>query len=195
MSLETLNVLNGLSQVIGELCYDGAYDKEGNLVEIGLKREEGHPIHDSRVIDGFNIKVHGNSLCISYHIEDRNMKGVHDSKFESNIDSTISEVKSFIEKQFRKNTGKSLSLKESGECEVEVNPISRVRVQVLAKKFYSIGALSEVETGEESDPNRVDKSIRDFLALKNDRKAKNDKSQKGSVDPFNPGKMKFGTRK
>ena len=195
MSLETLNVLNGLSQVIGELCYDGAYDKEGNLVEIGLRREEGHPILDSRVMDGFNVKVMADTLCISYHMEDSSMKSVHDNKFESNIDSTISEVKSFIEKQFRKNTGKSLSLKENGEVCIEVNPLSRVRVQVLAKKFYSIGALSEVESNEGSDESRVDKSIRDFLSLKNDKKSKNDKSPSNSVDPFNPNKMKFGSRK
>ena len=195
MSLETLNVLNGLSQVIGELCYDGAYDKEGNLVEIGLRREEGHPILDSRVMDGFNVKVMADTLCISYHMEDSSMKSVHDNKFESNIDSTISEVKSFIEKQFRKNTGKSLSLKESGEVCIEVNPLSRVRVQVLANKFYSIGALSEVESSEGSDEDRVDKSIRDFLSLKHDKKAKNDKSPSAAVEPFNPNKMKFGLRK
>ena len=96
MSLETLNILNGLSQVLGELCYDGAHDKEGNPVEIGLKREEGHKILDQRVIDGFNVKVYGNNVCLSYHIEEQSMKSVHDKNFESDIEQTVSEVKSFI---------------------------------------------------------------------------------------------------
>ena len=73
--------------------------------------------------------------------------------------------------------------------------LNSVRI-IFSSKFESIFLnMSEVESENSSDPDRVDKSIRDFLSLKNDKKAKNDKSPKDSVDPFNPSKMKFGLRK
>ena len=170
---------------------------EGKPVKIGLRREEGHNILDSRVIDGFNVKMYGGDrVCLSYHIEEQSMKSVHNKNFESDIEQTISEVKSFIEKQFRKNTGKSLSLKKQGEVLVEVNPISRIRVQILAKQHYTVGSLSEVEdpdTGRGKDP--LIKATEDFLSLATDKKAKNDDAPTVKSDPFNPNKMSFGIRK
>ena len=46
-----LDIVRGLSQAAAN-----AYDGYENVDEkIGLKREEGHPITDSRVVDGFRV--------------------------------------------------------------------------------------------------------------------------------------------
>ena len=123
------------------------------------------------------------------------MKSVHERGFESNIDGTVSEVKSFIEKQFRKNTGKALSLKEDGDILIDVTPISNRRIQIKAKRHYTVGALSEVEAVNGSDPSLLDKSIKDFLSQKNEKRAKNDKAPQDKSTPFDPARMSTGIRK
>ena len=52
-----LEIVNGISQVMAN-AYDGATDENGEPIKIGLKREEGHPINDSRVMDGFKVKLY-----------------------------------------------------------------------------------------------------------------------------------------
>ena len=46
----TMEIVNGISQVMAN-SYDGALDEKGEPIKVGLKREEGHPINDSRVMD------------------------------------------------------------------------------------------------------------------------------------------------
>ena len=77
-----------------------------------------------------------------------------------------------------------------------MNPISRVRVQILAKQHYSLGSLPEVEdpsTGRGKDP--LIKATEDFLSMSTDKRAKNDKAPADKASPFDPNKMSFGIRK
>ena len=47
-----LEIVRGLSQAAAN-AYDGALDENGELLQVGLNREEGNPILDKRVMDGF----------------------------------------------------------------------------------------------------------------------------------------------
>ena len=85
-----LEIANGISQVLAS-AYDGGQDSEGNPITIGLKREEGHPIHDSRVMDGFSACIKGDSLKIRYHTEVK-LKEVHNSNFESDSRFDLSNI-------------------------------------------------------------------------------------------------------
>jgi len=53
--MNILEIVRAISNIVSELGYDGARMKDGSPVEIGLKREEGCPIVDSRVMDGFKV--------------------------------------------------------------------------------------------------------------------------------------------
>ena len=64
----TYEIVKGISQAMTR-AYDGAHDENGEPVKIGLKREEGNPLIDKRVMDGFGVKFHGNRLMITYHAE------------------------------------------------------------------------------------------------------------------------------
>jgi hypothetical protein len=69
-----LDIVRGISQAAAN-GYDGSqyenHSYDGEATKIGLKREEGNPILDSRVVDGFGVKFHGNQLCISYQSDIR----------------------------------------------------------------------------------------------------------------------------
>ena len=132
-----LNIINGISQVLSN-THDGATDSDGNRVELGLKREEGDPLIDSRVMDGFSVRFYGDRICVTYQCDPK-LKDVHKNSFESDIESMINDVVKFIKKEYKKLTKNTLSLKAEGEIEVLVQYISRVRTTVTAKKIYKIG--------------------------------------------------------
>jgi hypothetical protein len=50
----TLEIINGISQALAR-GYDGALDEDGNPVKIGLHREEGEPLLDSRRLFSKNL--------------------------------------------------------------------------------------------------------------------------------------------
>lgn len=187
-----LNVINGISQVMAN-SHDGAMDAEGEPLSTGAKREEGNPLTDSRVIDGFSVKFHGNLLCVTYQV-DVKLKEVHDSTFESDIEQTVNDLVSFIKKEYRKVTGSALTLKEKGEIEILVQYLSRVRTTVIAKKDYEIGGEG-VDTVSAESEDRLDDTFKKFLELgKNGGRPKNDKSKSDNYKQFDPFNMETGQR-
>ena len=96
----TLEIINCISQVLAN-SYDGALDESGEPIKIGLRREEGNPLIDRRVMDGFGATISGNRLHIKYHTEIP-LKEVHSNDFEGEMESMVEKVKSFIQKEYKK---------------------------------------------------------------------------------------------
>ena len=165
-----LEIIRGLSQA-ASLSYDGL-DSKGERIKAGLKREEGHLINDKRVIDGFNVRFHGNKMIINYHGE-VNMKEVHANgpkRFEEEMESMFSDIANFLKKEYKKATGKTVALKPMGECDSMLQRMSSIRNWVQSKKIYEIGGLGaavDSVTPEDCCPApspSLDESIRRFLA-------------------------------
>jgi hypothetical protein len=152
MSKETLEIIRGLSQAAAN-AYDGAHDErfslDGQTRQVGLQREEGCPIMDKRVVDGFKVKFYGDSMIINYQ-SDVMMKDLKDGKFENEIARTINEVKKFLQKEYKAVTGKSVSLTKKGEPNIIVQTTSRVRTFVQAYQHYKVGGLKMDEVQETS---------------------------------------------
>ena len=163
----TLEIIRGISQALA-YSYDGAHDArytdDGEAHTIGLKREEGDPILDSRVIDGFKVKLAGNKLCIHYQSEVK-LKDVHDKNFESDTESMINKIAKFLKKEYKKTTGNTLTLTAEGEMEAIVQNTSRVRSWVQAYKWYKIGGIGDVEPVAEVAEERLDASFKKWLEL------------------------------
>lgn len=143
MSKETLEIIQGLSQAAAN-AWDGAHMEnhalDGQVRKVGLKREEGIPLLDKRVIDGFKVKFYGDSIIINYQ-SDVMMRDLKDDGFENEIIRTINEVKKFLQKEYKTITGKSITLTAKGEPQVVVQATSRVRTFVQAYQHYKIGGL------------------------------------------------------
>jgi len=165
----TIEILNGISQVMAN-AHDGALDEKGEPLSIGLAREDGEPLVDKRVMDGFSVKMHaGNKLCIYYHTE-LPIKHVHANDFESDIKSKLRKVKSFLQKEFKKVTGNALSLSVDGDPHVDVEYISRIRSTIRAYQVYKVAGL---KSHEKESEYKLDSAIKDWLSLKSDKKPKN----------------------
>ena len=175
MSQKVVDIVKGISQAAGNM-YDGAVDENGELLKIGLKREEGNPLLDRRRMDGAGVKVSGNTLIVSYMTELK--RSDVDSKLESDLEQTMSDIVSYLKKQYRKITGNTLSLKEKGEVDARVETTSRVRCFCTARKLYEISGMDEVENVAEGSEDRLEKTFKDFLSQSNEKRPQNDKRPK-----------------
>ena len=142
----TLEIIQGLSQAAAN-AYDGVHDErfslDGQVRKVGLRREEGCPLMDKRVNDGFSVKFYGNKICINYQ-SDIQLREIHSSKdFEGDIVRQIEEVKKFLQKEYKAITGKSVTLTADGEPKVLAQSTSRVRSFVQAYQHYKIGGVKE----------------------------------------------------
>ncbi len=154
-------IVQGLSQAAAN-CYDGALDENGEPLLAGLQREEGDPILDKRVMDGFNVKFYGNMMCLSY-MSEVTLKEVYANGFETRIEEQIAEIVRFLKKEYRKIRGEAVTLTKDGEIDVRVENSTRVRSWVTAKCHYKVGGLAEdMEVGAPSE-EPVSPSWRSFL--------------------------------
>jgi len=161
MSQKDLDVVRGIMQAAAD-TYDGALDDKGEPIKVGLKREEGHPVLDTRVMDGFKCRVDGAKLVINYQ-SDLLLRDVYRGNLENELEQTFADIVKHLKKQYKKITGEGLKLKADGECDALVQSTSRVRVFVLATKIYSITSLKDVENRLEPSEDTLDKNFKKFL--------------------------------
>ena len=142
----TLEIIQGLSQAAAN-AYDGAHDEryslDGQVRKVGLRREEGCPLMDSRVNDGFSVKFYGNKICINYQSDIR-LQEIHRTKdYEGDIVRQLAEIKKFLQKEYKAVTGKSVTLTADGDPKILVQSTSRVRSFVQAYQHYKISGVKE----------------------------------------------------
>ena len=171
---DIMDILRGISQA-ASLNYDGSQDPKqvlGDPKEAGLKRENGDVILDARVMDGYNVRLHGKTLMLTYHSECQ-LKDVHDvNRFETDVEQHLADIVSYLKKEYKKASGSNLVLTEDGESDIQVNHMSNIRCWVVATKNYTIGGLKDLDeiNAPSNSEERLDKAIRDFLSLgKNDK--------------------------
>tara|TARA_Y100000034_G_scaffold46714_1_gene57599 strand:- start:263 stop:784 length:522 start_codon:yes stop_codon:yes gene_type:complete len=159
-----LEIIQGLAQAAAN-AWDGSHDGRFTIDEeekkVGLRREEGCPILDSRVNDGFGVKFTGDMICINYQA-DIKLKEVYAGKFEQEMEGMINDIKNFLQKEYKSVTGKSVTLKPEGEIDVLVQSTSRVRSWVQAHQYFKINGLKMDPILAPSE-KKTDNVIKEFL--------------------------------
>jgi hypothetical protein len=130
-------------------------------------------------MDGFGVKFHGPLLRVTYQAETR-IKEVQDNGFEDEVARKLQEIVKFLKKEYKAITGNTVSLTKEGDHHVLVQRISNYRTDVQAHCDYRIGGLTEVANVEEgSSDDRLDKAVRDWLALGPKNKRPSNDTRKG----------------
>ena len=165
----TLEIVNGISQAMAN-THDGALDEKGEPVKTGfLRREEEVTIHDRRLIDGFSVALYGDHLCLKYHSEMR-LKEVHESNFETDMESMLKKCAGFLKKQYKSVTGNALSLTSTGDPDIIVQSTSRVRSWVQAKQHFKIGGMGEeTEEIQQESEELLDDAIKNWIGMGKDK--------------------------
>ena len=155
-------IIKGINQAAAN-AYDGSqyerYSYDGEAKTCGLRREEGDPIIDSRVMDGFKVRISGPKLIVSYQSE-MPIKSFHNSKLDDEIESIYADIAKFLKKEYKSITGDTLALKSDGPCEVFLQNMSRIRTWCQCKKVYTIGGLKEIESVGENSPGDAEEKLR-----------------------------------
>ena len=166
-----IDIIQGLAQAASN-AYDGAHDErfslDGQVRNVGLRREEGCPIMDKRVNDGFSVKFYGNKMVINYQSDIR-LKEVYSANFEQEMQRMLNEVKKFLQKEYKAITGSSVTLTAHGEPKILVQSTSRVRSFVQAYQHYKISGVKEepiLDPAVENSRAVTRKFIEQFKAAK-----------------------------
>jgi|TARA_X000001388_G_scaffold74360_3_gene67242 hypothetical protein len=159
----TLEIIDCISQVLAN-TYDGALDESGEPVKIGLRREEGNPLIDHRVMDGFGASISGDRLHIKYHAEIP-LKEVHSNGFEGEMESMVETIKSFIQKEYKKIKKSALGLSDPSEVDVLVEYISRLRCSVKVHKCYKIGGVQSEDRIKSDQERPTDPAFEKMVKL------------------------------
>ena len=163
MSQKTLDVVRGLAQAAAN-AYDGTRDGNGEPIKLGLKREKGNPITDSRIVDGFKVRIDGTKLVILYQ-SDIKLSDVYSTNYEDEINSTFKEIAKYLKKEYKNITGNTVTLSDAGEPDILIQKTSKVRVWCQATKVYKIGGLDGVEDRLAPSEDRLDSDFKSFLEL------------------------------
>jgi len=164
----TLDIVRGISQAVAN-AYDGSHDErytsDGESRKIGLKREEGDSVLESRDVDGFTVRFRGDKLVIMYQ-SDIKLKEVHANGFENDISNMINNVANYLKKEYKKITGDALTLTKDGDPDILVQSISQRRSYVCGTCEYKIGNMNGTVAVEEgsSSKERLDKITKDWLS-------------------------------
>lgn len=157
---KTLKIVRGISQAAAN-AFDGALDKDGKPVKIGLRREKGHVINQSRTMDGFKVRVNANKLILTYQSEIK-LKDVHDPRFENNERNRMNDIVNWLKNEYKNVTGgDSLSLKVDREPVVQVQHLSNIRAWIIVTCVYTINGM-DVAT---SSPYESKSGYQDFNKL------------------------------
>jgi hypothetical protein len=159
----TYDIIKGISQAASK-SYDGATDDKGEPVKIGLKREEGRPLIDKRVMDGFSVSFHGDQLCVHYHSEMTKKELTNLKDVDGDTASMFKKIVKFLKKEYKQITGNGLSLTQTCDCKVRLEYISHIRCWLTAKQYFKIGGLKGFEE-EKSPDDRLDDSIKKWISL------------------------------
>jgi len=178
-----IDIVNGISQAAAN-AYDGALDEKGEPLKIGLMREEGNPILDKRVMDGFSVSMAGNILNIKYQSEIM-LKEVYKGDFEGEIAQRLQDIASFLKKEYKKITSNSLTLtKEDKEPDILVQSMSHIRSWCQANQKFKIGGIPEPEKMGSTAEERLSKTMKDWIGFGKDKftKTKKPENVKGKRD-------------
>ena len=159
----TYDIVKGISQAASK-SYDGATDDKGEPVKVGLKREEGRPLIDKRVMDGFSVSFHGDQLCVHYHSEMTKKELTNLKDVDGDTASMFKKIVKFLKKEYKQITGNGLTLTPTCDCKVRLEYISHIRCWLTAKQYFKIGGLKGFEE-EKSPDDRLDDSIKKWISL------------------------------
>ena len=182
-----MDIIQGIQPAAAN-AYDGAHDEraaaDGEARTAGLKREQGDMNLEARVMDGFNVRFHGDRLSVHYHGGCK-LKETHNrNEFENGINQHIADVVKYLKKEYRRLGNGSVTLSPIDEARVDAQSISRIRTFIQAQKAYKIGGVEGVDPiGQKSDKDRLEDNFKKFLELSTDKRPPNDKSKKNPDTP------------
>ena len=140
------DIIKGINQAAAN-AYDGAQDGrfrvDGEDDPIGLKREKGCALNDTREMDGFKVRMSGPKLIVSYQSE-MPVSSFHNTNLDQELEQTFADISKFLKKEYKNVSGETLSLTEDGPVSMILQNMSKIRTWVQASKVYTVGNMKDL---------------------------------------------------
>jgi len=170
------DIVKGINQAASN-AYDGAQDgrfrEDGEDDPIGLKREKGCALNDSRVMDGFKVRISGPKLIVSYQSE-MPVSSFHNTKLDQEMEQMFANIVKFLKKEYKKVTSETLTLSDDGPCSIMLQNMSKIRTWAQCSKVYTVSNLKDVIPVGEPSEDRLEDKFRKFLEQSSDKRPQND---------------------
>tara|TARA_Y100000114_G_scaffold150311_1_gene165687 strand:+ start:27 stop:569 length:543 start_codon:yes stop_codon:yes gene_type:complete len=170
------DIIKGINQAAAN-AYDGAQDGrfrvDGEDDPIGLKREKGCALNDSRVMDGFKVRMSGPKLIVSYQSE-MPVSSFHNTNLDQELEQTFADISKFLKKEYKNVSGETLNLTEDGPVSMILQNMSKIRTWVQASKVYTVGNMKDVTPVAEPSEDRLEDNFKKFLEQSSDKRPEND---------------------
>jgi hypothetical protein len=160
MSTKTLKIIRGIAQAASKR-YDGALDDNNVPINMGLKRDNGDPVLNSRIMDGWNVRIQGDQLIFTYSSNIK-IKETHAPGFENEQIQYMNRALKWLKAEYNKITGDTLSLTKAEEPKTVVRTISNIRAWVQLIAVFKIGGLTDVTT---TSQDQSQKDWKTFVAM------------------------------
>ena len=161
------DILKNINQAAAN-AWDGSHDErfipDGETPKkVGLNREQGDLIFDSRLVDGFRVKIRDNILTVSYQAE-ISTKDFHKKDIKKDADDKMSEILKYLKKEYKSLAGSALSVKEVGEANILMQSMSSIRHTMNVVQNYEIKGIDATTEDEEveSQHSRFAKFVKDL---------------------------------
>lgn len=158
-----LDIVQGLQQASENGKDYQKFDKDENN-KVGLKREVDNPILQTRQMDGFSVTFAYDTLRVNYQAE-ISLKSVHERRFENDLEKTITEIVSYLKKEYQKITGKAVQLTPIDDSfKARVESTGKVRTWVTASKLFKIGNL-KVDSMKDEYQENYEKKFKKWIKM------------------------------
>jgi hypothetical protein len=84
------------------------------------------------------------------------LEEAHSPKLGEQVEDHIAEALKYLKKEFKKVTGKELSVQKHGDIKMLVEETSRIRVFVTAQCHYKIGGIDMPKLEDKKDVERAE---------------------------------------
>ena len=161
------DILKNINQAAAN-AWDGSHDErfitdKEKPRKVGLNREMGDLIFDSRLVDGFKVKVRDNVLTVSYQAE-ISSKDFHKKDIKKDAEDKMQEILKYLKKEYKSLSGSALSVKELGDVNILMQSLSSIRHTMNVVQNYEIKGIDATEEDEEveSQHKRFEKFVKDL---------------------------------
>ena len=90
----------------------------------------------------------------------------------------MNEIKKFLQKEYKRITGNSVTLTKDGDVHVMAQSTSRVRSFVNAHQFFNVSGIKADPDAGGSENRSIDDNFRKFLELNNNNKRPSNDTRK-----------------
>lgn len=112
-----------------------------------LHREKGDMWKEFTINDDFKVKFIDNKIIVTYQCQVQNSMTTKNFQFEAHEEERLADIVSYLKKEYKKISGKTIEFKKVGEIKRGVEQVSMARKTVTAVGVYELSGV-ESHTAE-----------------------------------------------